>query len=529
MTRSSQGIESLHQPRSGSYSGKWSLLPTTLMPSEPSPVYLCNETAKHWILSMYIDRTSPATPRSGAPAADPRRWKALALLCVASFLVILDAQIVVVAIPSIVRDLGMTVEGAQWVMSGYGLAFGGLLLLGGRAADAFGRRRVFMTGVALFAVSSLLCGLSWSSEILIAARVVQGAAAAIMSPSALSIVMTTFVEGSERNKALGMWGGIAGVGGTAGAVMGGPLTDWAGWEWIFFLNVPISLVLLALSPVVLRESREQSSGRLDVMGAALIVAALVLIMYAVSSPGPWTLSLLAVAAILLTLFLVVEKRVRHPLVPLSLFQLRTMVGGNIPTFIAGMAVFGQSFILTQYAQQVLGYSALAFGFMTAVLPIMAIVGSLASQHLVTRMGFGPVGAASMGLILIGCLLLTGISADGGYVTDMLPGLLIFGLGLGAATVAASIAALTGVPATEAGIASGLQTTSFQLGGAFGVAIMGAVALSYTEGLPSGNNSTSALMDGYQAAFVADSIIAFLGLVPALVLLKTLRRTKGRHA
>ncbi|MEO3870433.1 MFS transporter [Nonomuraea sp. B12E4] len=292
-----------------------------------------------------------------------------------------------------------------------------------RAADLFGRRRVFMVGVALFTVSSLLCGLAWADWVLVAARVAQGAAAAIMSPAALSIVMTTFADGPERNKALGFWGGIAGVGGTAGALAGGPLTDGLGWEWIFFVNVPVGLALLALSPVLLRESRDRTGGPLDPAGALTVAAALVLLVYAVAEvPESGWLSPPAVGAVvLLGLFVAVESRVRAPLLPLRIFRSGTLVGGNLVTLAAGMAAFGQSFVLTQYAQDVLGYSAVQFGLMTAVLPIMAVAGSFAGQHLVTRMGARRVAAVSMGLLGIACLLLTGVSADGGYVTDMLPG------------------------------------------------------------------------------------------------------------
>ena len=321
-----------------------------------------------------MESSAPAAHPAPAPALDPRRWWVLALLCGAFFMVILDGTIVLVALPSIQADLGFSEQGLQWVLSAYALTFGGLLLLGGRAADLLGRRRVFMAGVALFTAASLLCGLAWSPATLLAARVVQGVGAAIMTPTALSIISTTFPEGAERNKALGIWGAIGGIGATAGWLIGGPLVDGPGWEWIFFINIPLGLAALALSPVLLRESRVALTRRsYDPAGALTITGALVLLVYAlVEAPDVgWgdaqTILLFAGSAVLLAAFALIESRHRAPLVPLRFLRSRTLVGANLVMLLFGTVAFGMPLILTLYAQQVLGYSALEFGAGTAVL------------------------------------------------------------------------------------------------------------------------------------------------------------------
>ena len=452
---------------------------------------------------------------------DPHRWKALALLCVAFFMVILDSAIVVVALPSIDSDLGFSTGDLQWVLSAYLLSFGGLLLLGGRAADLLGRRRLFMAGTVLFALASLGCGLAGSETALIVARVIQGVAAAIMTPTALSIVTTTFEEGPERNKALGVWAAIGGIGATAAWLVGGPITDGLGWEWIFFINVPVALAVVALSPVLLRESRAHGrERRFDVAGALTITAALVALVYAVvEAPeagwaGGQTLGLLALSAGLIAVFAVIEARSAAPLAPLQMFRSRALVGGNLVLLALGMLAFGMPFILTQYAQQVLGWSPVEFGVGSVVMPVTAAIGSFAGQALATRGGLRPVVAVSMALTGLGCLLLTQVSVDGSYLGDVFFGLLAFGPGLGAGYVAASIGSLAGVRDEEAGLASGLNNTSFQIGGAIGVAILSSVAVSKAEGA----DPLGALTNGYQAAFATAIAFAALGLVVAILLL-----------
>jgi EmrB/QacA subfamily drug resistance transporter len=467
---------------------------------------------------------SPPAESDPLAAPDPRRWKALALLCTAFFMVILDSAIVVVALPSIDADLGFSSGDLQWVLSAYLLSFGGLLLLGGRAADLLGRRRLFMVGTGLFALASLGCGLAGSDGALIAARVVQGVAAAIMTPTALSILTTTFEEGAERNKALGVWAVIGGAGATAAWLVGGPITDGLGWEWIFFINVPVALAVVALSPVLLRETRERERRGFDVAGAVTITAALVALVYAVveAPEAGWadgqTLGLFALSAALIALFVGIEARSAAPLAPLGLFRSRALVGGNLVLFALGMLAFGMPFILTQYAQQVLDYSALQFGFASVVMPVMAAIGSASGQALATRGGLRPIAAVALVLTGIGCLLLTQVSVGGSYLGDIFFGLLVFGPGLGAGYVAASIASLAGVAETEAGLASGLNNTSFQIGGAVGVAILSTVAISEADG----TEPLAALTNGFQSAFTVAIAFAALGMLVAVLLLGKVR-------
>jgi EmrB/QacA subfamily drug resistance transporter len=455
----------------------------------------------------------------GSGGHDRRRWWALALLGTTFFMVILDGTIVYVALPSIEDALGFTPTGLQWVMSAYLLSFGGLLLLGGRSADLLGRRRVFMAGVALFGTSSLLCGLAWSGAVLIGARAIQGIAAAVMAPSALSLLMTVFPEGPERNRALGIWGGIGGVGATAGLLIGGPVTAALGWEGVFFINVPVAIAVLAASPRLLPESRDAECPRgFDLGGAVTVTAALVLLTYAIAH-GPevgWTtaqtLAALGSAAVLFVLFAVLEARSPAALVPLRIFRSRSLVGGNLVLLTAGISIDGVLLIVTMYAQDVLGYSTLQFGLMTSALTIMSVVGAYSAQAVVTRSGFRRVGVIGMALVSLGCLLLTKVSADGTYGHDLLAGLLIFGAGLGASFVASQIAALATVREQESGLAAGLVDSSFNIGGALGVAILTTVAVSQTEGL-----GREAMTEGFQAAFTAAVGIALLGALLALVL------------
>jgi EmrB/QacA subfamily drug resistance transporter len=461
-------------------------------------------------------------------APDPRRWWALALLCGAFFMVILDAAIVTVALPSIEKELDFSRQGLQWVVSAYALTFAGLLLLGGRAADLLGRRRVFMVGVVVFTLASLLCGLAWSDQSLIGARALQGVGAAIMTPTALSIITTIFEEGAERNKALGIWGALGGVGATTAWLIGGPIVDWLGWEWIFFINIPVGLAALALSPLLLRESRATVAKRsYDPLGALTITSALALLVYAlVEAPDVgWadaqTILLLAASAALLGAFVLVESRHRAPLVPLRIFRRRTIVAANAVMLVFGTLPFGLSFTLTLYAQQVLGYSAVKFGLTSLVFPVMAAVGSILGQGLVLRVGFRPVAAAGMALMGAGALLLTQVSAGGSYFGDIFFGLLVFGPGVGLAFVTASIAALAGVPERESGVASGLSNTSFQIGAALGVAIVTTVAVTRTNDYLAANpgaNRLVALTEGFQSAFLVVAILAAIGATLALLLL-----------
>jgi EmrB/QacA subfamily drug resistance transporter len=458
---------------------------------------------------------------------DPRRWYALALLCGAFFMVILDANIVIVALPSIDSDLGFSEQGLQWVISAYAVTFAGLLLLGGRAADLLGRRRLFMVGLLLFTAASLVCGLAWSPGSLIGARAAQGVGAAIMTPTALSIISTTF-EGAERNKALAIWGMNGAFGATAGYLIGGPLVDGPGWEWIFFINIPIGLLALVLTPMLVRESRATIAKRsYDPAGALTITGALVLLVYAlVEAPDAgWgslqTIVLLGGAAALVAVFALIESRHRAPLVPLRILRSRTLVGANAVMLLFGAVGFGMPFIVTQYAQQVLGWSALEFGASFVVTPIAAAVGMGVAQAAITRVGFRPVAATGMVLLGAGSLLLTQASVGGSYFGDIFLGILVFGAGIGPVFATATIAALEGVAEREAGLASGLSNTAFQLGGAVGVAVVSTVAVSQSEDFLAANEGANPLLvltEGFQSAFVACGVLGGVGVALALLLL-----------
>jgi EmrB/QacA subfamily drug resistance transporter len=456
------------------------------------------------------------------PAPCLRRWLALAVLGTAFFMVILDGTIVYVALPQIARDLGFSTGGVQWVMSAYLLCFGGLLLLGGRCADLLGRRRVFMAGVGLFVCSSLLCGLAWSPAALIGARVVQGVSAAIMAPTALSILMTVFPDGPERNRALGIWGGIGGVGATAGLLLGGPVTAAFGWQGVFFINIPVGLAVLAFSRQLLPESTDAGCPRcFDIAGAAAVTTALVLLIYGISGAptAGWaairTIAPLGASAVLFGLFALIEARSRSPLVPLRIFRARALLGGNLVLLTAGMSVDGTLLIITLYAQEVLGYSAVQFGLMTAVMTVTSAAGAYTAQAIVTRAGVRRVGAAGMTLAATACLLLTQVSANGSYWPDLFFGLLVFGAGLGSAFVASQIAALTGAAEQESGLAAGLADSSFNIGSALGIATLSTVAVA-RAGPGAG---LRAMTEGFQAAFAVAAGVALLGALLALLLFR----------
>jgi EmrB/QacA subfamily drug resistance transporter len=466
-----------------------------------------------------------ATQASGP---DPRRWKALALLCGAFFMVILDSAIVIVALPSIGADLGFSEQGLQWVLSAYALTFAGLLLLGGRAADLLGRRRVFMVGLLFFTAASLLCGIAWSAAALIGARAIQGIGAAVMTPTALSIISTTFEEGPERNKALGIWTMMGAIGATAAWLIGGPLVEGPGWEWIFFINIPIGVAALALSPVLLGESRGALTRRsYDPAGALTITGAFVLLVYAVvEAPGVgWggmqTVLLFAGSAVLLAAFALIEWRHRAPLVPLRILRSRTLVGANLVMLLFGTVAFGTPFILTLYAQQVLGFSAIEFGLGTAVFTVMAAIGSIVGQAIVIRVGFRAVAAVGMALMGAGSLLLAQASVGGSYFGDIFLGLLVYGPGIGLTFATATIAALAGVAERESGLASGLSNTAFQIGAAVGVAVVSTVAVSRSEDFLAANDGANPLVvlnEGFQSAFLACVVLAGIGVALALLLL-----------
>jgi EmrB/QacA subfamily drug resistance transporter len=441
------------------------------------------------------------------PSLDPNRWKALAVVCVAFFMTVLDGTIVTVALPSIKTSLNVNDNTLQWVLIAYTITFGGLLLLGGRAANLLGRRRLFMIGVALFSAASLACGLASTITVLIAARAVQGVGAAVISPATLSIITTTFQEGSERNKALGIWGAIGGSGAAAGVLFGGLLTSYAGWEWIFFVNVPVGVLVLALTRTFVRESRIEGLRGFDIGGAVTITSSLSLLVYAISkAPNVgWatgrTIGLLIVSAVLFLTFLVIETRNSSPMVPFSIFRLRTVTGANVCGFFVGVVVFSNFFLLTLYVQQVLGYSALKTGltFLATAGTVVPVAGI--AQALVTRIGPRPVLAVGLALITGGMLWYTQIPVNDSFATHLLPGYLLVGTGMAFSFIPISIAALAGVQPQQAGLASGLINTSQQIGGALGVAVVASVAFSHTKTLlASGHSQAQAATSGFALGF-----------------------------
>jgi EmrB/QacA subfamily drug resistance transporter len=448
-------------------------------------------------------------------------------------MVILDVAIVNVALPTIEVDLGFSAKDLQWVVSAYALTFGGLLLLGGRTADLLGRRRIFMAGIGLFSAASLLAGLAWSDSILILARALQGVGAAVMTPAALSILMTTFKEGKERNTALGIWGAVGASGGTIGVLLGGILTDTIGWEWIFFLNVPVGLAVIALAPLLLTESRvEEGKRRFDLAGGLSVTAGIAVLVYGLveANDAGWasaqTLGLFAASAALLGLFTVIEHRSQAPLMPFSIFRIRAVTGSNVAGLALGGAVFGMIFILTLYMQQVLGYSPIETGVAWLAMSLTALASSIAASVIVTRTG--PRIPLVTGLLTgaAGLALLTQVSAGGSYVGDLLPGLLVMGAGLGMAFVSMSIGALEGVEEKDAGLASGLTNTTQQVGGALGVAVLSTLALSRTADLlSSGTQTAVALTEGFQIALAAGAGFALAGAIAAFFLIGRPRRER----
>jgi len=463
---------------------------------------------------------------------DRRRWVALALIVVAQFMVVLDIAIVNVALPSIKTDLHFSQESLQWVITAYSIFFGGFLLLGGRLADLLGRRRLFMAGLALFTVSSLLDGLAWSEGSLITFRALQGLGAAMLSPAALSILTTTFREGRERNVALGIWGAASGSGGAAGVLLGGALTSALSWSWIFFINVPVGVLVIGVSRWLLQESRADLRHRhFDFAGAGSITGGLMLLVYALTraTQHGWatteTIGLLAASAVLIGAFFVIEYRSHAPLLPLRIFRLRTLTASNVSGLLMGGAIFAQFFLLTLYMQEVLHYSALKTGVAYLGLTLTIILFSAVAQGLVTRIGVRRVLPAGLTLSTVALLLFARLPVDGHYFTDLFPAFMISGLGLAFAFVPMSIGGLTGVRQADAGIASGLINTSQQIGGAIGVAVATTIATTFTSRYVDthvGANAFggAALTHGFQIAFYVLAALAGLGALLAALMLES---------
>jgi EmrB/QacA subfamily drug resistance transporter len=472
-----------------------------------------------------------------SPAQTPRAKNlALALLAMTQFVVVLDAAIVNVALPSIGRELDFARDDLSWVVNAYTLVFGGFLLLGGRLSDLLGRRRMFIWGMVLFAAASLAGGFAQSDLWLIAARAVQGLGAAIVSPAALSIVTTTFTEGAERNRALGVWGAVAGSGGAAGVLLGGILTETLGWEWVLFVNTPIGIAAALLAPYLLRESRDARSPSFDFAGAVSVTGGLALLVYTLVDANDvgWgstqTIVLGAIAVALLAAFLVIEARRRYPLMPFSIFRLRTLRGANVVGLLIGMSLFSMFFFISLYMQQVLGYEPLEAGLAYLPLAGLIIVSAGVASQLVTRIGFKPTLIVGLLLVAAGQLWFGQVSAPGGsYVGDILFASMLAAVGLGFAFVPVTIASVTGTRPDEAGLASGLINTSQQVGGALGLAVLATVATGRTDDvIASGErNPAVALTEGFQDAFLAGAGLAVLGALLAAVLISS--RDSREHA
>ncbi|HXH87938.1 MAG TPA: MFS transporter [Gaiellaceae bacterium] len=431
-----------------------------------------------------------------------------------------------VALPSIKTDLGFSQENLQWVISAYALVFGGFLLLGGRLADILGRRRIFIAGLILFTVASFLAGLAWSEGSLIAARALQGLGAAVISPAALSILTTTFAEGKERNIALGVWGAVGGFGAAAGVLLGGVLTDVLSWEWIFFVNLPVGIAGLILTPILLGESRDARVKSFDAPGAALVTGGLMLLVYAITKANDYgwgsatTWAIFAGAFALLAAFVVWERRHPEPLMRFGILGIRTVLGANVAGFILGTALFAMFLMLTLYMQQVLGYSAMKTGIAYLATAGTAIIWSGVAAQLVNRVGVKPVLVTGMVFLSVGLFYFTQVSVGGSYLGDLLPGFLLIAVGMGFSFVPISIAALAGVQPAEAGLASGLINTSQQIGGALGIAALSAVATTTTsDALAGGAQLSPALVDGFHAAFWGGTIVAVAGVVLSLALIR----------
>ena len=454
---------------------------------------------------------------------------ALLLLAMAQFIVVIDASIVNVALPSIGRHLHFSRTDLSWVVNAYTLTFGGFLLLGGRLSDLLGRRRMFMLGAVLFSLASFAGGVAQSEGWLLAARAVQGLGAALVSPAALSIMTTTFAEGEERNRALGVWGAVAGAGAAAGVLLGGILTSGLSWRGVLFVNVPIGLTLAALAPRILRESRAEDRGSFDFPGAITVTAGLSLLVYAIVDAvnARWgsvaTLSKIAGALVLLAAFVIIELRERHPLMPFSIFRLRTLRGANVVGLLVGMSLLSMFFFLSLYLQNVLHYSPIKTGLSYLPLAVGIILASGAASALVTRIGFKPGLIAGMLLIAGALIWFSRLPTSGGsYVADVLgPSLLAAG-GLGFAFVPVTVAAVKGTKPREAGLASGLINTSEQIGGALGLAIVATIASSRTKSeLHSGvHGVTVALTKGFDAAFLVAAGFAIAGAILAAILISS---------
>jgi EmrB/QacA subfamily drug resistance transporter len=455
-------------------------------------------------------------------------WLILVLICFAQFMVVLDATVVNVALPSIQKDLGLSEANLQWIVNAYTLAFGGFLLLGGRAGDLLGRKRLFLFGLVVFTVASLLNGLAVNSAMLIACRGLQGLGAAFISPAALAIISTTFEEGAERAKALGVWAAIAIGGSAVGLIVGGALTQLLSWPWIFFINVPVGVAVFALSLWYLPESKEEGVHRsFDVAGAITVTAGLMSLVYAIVE-GPqkgWasvqTISTFVLSAVLLVSFVLIEQRSKAPLVRLSIFRVRSLLTANVTMFLVGSGLFAMFFFNSLYIQRVLGYGPLKAGLAFLPFTFGIIVSAGLASRFAPRVGVRPVAIIGMVVTIAGMLYLTHIQANGTYAADVLPALLLTSLGLGAVFLPLTLIATTGLEDADQGLASGLFNTSQQIGGALGLAILTSLAASKTSSVH-GVSQSEALVEGFHVAFLGGALFVVFALIVFVAILR------GRH-
>ena len=466
-------------------------------------------------MSVSSIETSPTSAASAGRRFNP--WLILVIACMAQFMVVLDITVVNIALPSVQKGLHFSASNLQWVVNGYTLIFGGFLLLGGRAADLIGRKRLFVAGVILFSLASLLNGFAQTSGMLIVGRGLQGLGGALVSPAALAIITTTFTEPGERTKALGIWSAIAASGSAVGLLMGGLLTDIASWRWVFFVNVPIGLATIVLAVRYIVESRVEGVRRsYDLAGAATVTGGLVVIVFAIVKAQSYgwgsgkTLGLFAVGIVLLAAFIAIESRSAAPLMRLSIFRVRSLAVGDGALLLVGSAMFGMFYFASLYVQQILGYSPLKAGL--AFLPVTAgiMIGAGAAQQLIKRFGVRNVAAAGTTLAALGLLVLTRLPVHGSYVSDLLSGLFPLSVGMGLVFVPLTLMATSGVSGDDAGLASGLFNTAQQVGGSLGLAILSTLAASQTSHLLSGHSAThaAATVSGYHIAFLAAALMMF---------------------
>jgi EmrB/QacA subfamily drug resistance transporter len=469
-----------------------------------------------------IDSPPTTAPASSKPRINP--WLVLVIACLAQFMVVLDITVVNIALPSVQRGLHFSSSNLQWVVNGYTLIFGGFLLLGGRAADLLGRKRLFVAGVVLFSAASLLNGFAQSSGMLIAGRGLQGLGGALVSPAALAIVTTTFTEPAERTKALGIWSAIAASGSAVGLLLGGVLTDVASWRWVFFVNVPVGIVTVALAARYIAESRLEGARRsYDLGGAVTVTGGLVVLVYAIvkAQSFGWgsakTLGLFAAAIVLLAAFVAIESRAKAPLMRLSIFRIRSLAVGDAALLLIASGMFGMFYFASLYVQDVLGYSPLKAGL--AFLPVTGgiMIGAAAAQQLIKRVGVRNVSIAGTTLAALGMLVLTQLPVHGSYAGDLLTGLMPLSIGMGLVFVPITLMGTSGVTGDDAGLASGLFNTAQQVGGSLGLAILSTLAATQTSHLLSGHSATkvAATVSGYHVAFLAAAAM-FAGAAALLV-------------